>query len=37
MDATSKDGSKADLAKETWVEKLVKAIATVGGEHIQQN
>jgi len=28
MDVTSKDGSKVNLIKETWVEKLVKAIAT---------
>ncbi len=36
MDASNKDGSKANLIKETWIEKLVKAIATTKGEHVQQ-
>ncbi len=37
MDATSKDGSKVDLARETWVERLVKATTTIGCEHIVYN
>ncbi len=37
MGATSKDGSKVDLARKTWVERLTKATTTPRGEDIVYN
>ncbi len=37
MDAMSKDGSKVDIAKETWTKRLAKATITTRSEHIVYN
>jgi hypothetical protein len=37
MDAMSKDGSKVDIAKETWAKRLTKATTTTRSKHIIYN